>query len=314
VITIAGSGVAGYVDGPGAQALFSNPVNIEAGPGGLMYVVDYGNDAIRGISADFTVSTWVNGIQFSPFGIAGTDSVLYIELDNDAVSATSAICRVELQTGRLTTLATGFKQARGLGLLADGTIAFSDNLEHVIRRLDPTTGTVTPIAGTLNMAGFQDGVGTGAKFNIPYDVVVLPDQSLVVADIVNLRLRHVQLDGTVTTIAGNSTNATIDGVGLAASFEGPKSLAIDDAGNIYIGDDVAEVIRRMSPDGRVVTVAGMAGTHGWRDSLDPLQAQFYHLEGIALHGRYLYVADGNSDLPQVPADRIRRVDLASLVP
>ena len=314
VITIAGSGVAGDVDGPGAQALFSNPVNVEAGPGGLLYVVDFSNDAIRTISADFTVSTAVANIKFAPFGIAASDTTLYVEVDADQATNSSVISRVDLATGSLTTLASGFTQARGLGVLADGTLVFADNLEHVVRRLDPATGAVTPIAGTLNMAGYRNGVGAGAQFDIPYDIVVLADQSFIVADTANHVLRRVQLDGTVTTYAGTGNDANIDGVGLAASFMAPKSLALDDAGNNYIGDDVAADIRRMSPDGRVVTVAGTVGTHGWRDALDPLQAEFYHLEGIAAHGRYLYVADGNTDLPTVPSDRIRRVDLNSLAP
>jgi hypothetical protein len=314
VITIAGSGVAGDVDGPGAQALFANPVNLDFGPGGLLYVIDYRNDALRAISPDFTVSTAVPAIQFAPFSIVGSDTALYVGTDALPTGSVSAISRVDLGAGSLVIIAQGFSQARGLGLLADGTIVFSDTKDHVIRLLDPTTGTVTPLAGMLGTPGYQDNVGALAAFNVPYDLVVLPDQSIVVGDANNHRLRRVRLDGTVTTVAGDGVARTKDGIGLAASFDQPKSLALDDAGNIYVGDDVAAVIRRLSPDGRVVTVAGTVDTHGFRDALDPLQAQFYHLEGITVRGRYLYVADGDTEIQSLPADRIRRVDLQSVPP
>jgi streptogramin lyase len=314
VITIAGSGVSGNADGPGAQALFANPVNLDFGPGGILYVMDYRNDAMRAIAPDFTVSTAVSMIKYAPFGIVGTDSVLYAGTDTDPATTSSAVWRVDLQTSSLVMLANGFGQARGLGLLADGTLVFSDVVDHVLRHLDPTTGTVTLLAGMVGTAGWQDNVGALATFNVPYDMVVLPDQSIVVADTNNHRLRGVRLDGTVTTVAGDGADRTKDGVGLTASFEQPKSLALDAAGNIYIGDDNAAVVRRLSPDGRVVTVAGTVDTHGFQDALDPLQAQFFHLEGITVHGRYLYVADGDVDNTTIPSDRIRRVDLQSLPP
>src|SRR5438128_1318197 len=57
VITIAGGGGSGSADGPGSQATFSNPVNLDFGPGGALFVMDYFNDEIRAIAPDLTVST-----------------------------------------------------------------------------------------------------------------------------------------------------------------------------------------------------------------------------------------------------------------
>jgi hypothetical protein len=315
VISIAGSDTAANVDGPGLQARFTNPVNLEFGPGGLLYVVDYGNDSLKAIDADFNVTTVVPGVDYYPFGIAGNDSVLYLQTDADASNVLdSPIYRVELGTASLTQLAIGFGNSRGLAILADGTIVCSDNGQNVLRRLDPATGGATVLAGSLNNHGWQDGVGAGAQFYTPYDLVVMSDQTIVVADRNNHRLRRVALDGTVTTIAGDGTNGSIDGIGLAASFSEPQSLALDAAGNVYIGDQGSKTIRRLSPDGRVVTVAGMPYMPGHTDALDPLAAQFYNLEGITVRGRYLYVADGTGGAPTVPSDWIRRVDLASVVP
>jgi hypothetical protein len=314
VITIAGSGVAGDMDGPGAQALFNNPVNVEYGPNGMVYVVDYHNDKLRAIAPDFTVSTVVPAVQYAPFSITGNDTVLYVGTDALPTGTGSAITRVDFATGTLVIVAQGFSQARGLGLLADGRVVASDTKDHVLRIADPTNGTVTLLAGMLGIGGYADAVGAQAQFNTPYDLVVLPDQTIVVADASNHRLRSVRLDGTVATLAGDGVYGTKDGIGLAARFAQPKSMALDDAGNIYIGDDGASVIRRMSPDGRVVTVAGMVNTPGFHDALDPLQAQFYHCEGITVHGRYLYVADGNTEIQTIPSDRVRRVDLMSIPP
>src|SRR5262249_55911171 len=150
---IAGGPNPGGTDGPGSQATLSDPVNLDFGPGGMLYVCDYGNARIRAIAPDFTVTTVLRNQQ-TPFGIVGTSSVLYNQTDN-----TGSIWSVDVSAGSATMLATGYGQARGLALLADGTIAFSDATQDVILRLDPSTGAVTLIAGQLNMRGFQDGSG-----------------------------------------------------------------------------------------------------------------------------------------------------------
>jgi hypothetical protein len=141
----------------------------------------------------------------------------------------------------------------------------------------------------------------------------MPDNTLAVSEVYNNRIRRVTLDGAVSTLAGDGTKGELDGAALQAQFNTPKGLGVDPAGNLYIGDDGAAVIRRLSPTGTVKTVAGIADTPGFVDALDPLQAEFFHLEGLTARDRYIYVADGTSAMP-VPANRIRRVDIASLPP
>jgi hypothetical protein len=316
VITIAGGSTCGSADGPGAQAEFCDPVNLAFGPSDLLYINDFANDAVRTLDTNdpsFTVSTAAH-VTYKPFGIAGTTAELYVETDfNSAMQAISSIVRVDLAAPNATVLASNFGTARGLVVLPDGTIAFSDNVQEVVRHLDPGTGVVTPIAGQLGVAGYQNGVGAAALFREPYGLALLPDGTIAVADIDNHRIRRVALDGTVTTIAGDGTVGTVDGIGLAARLAFPKSLAVDAVGNLYVGDDGAFVIRRISPAGMVTTIAGTVNTRGFADALDPLQAQFHGLEGITVRGRYLYVADGADGMP-VAFHRIRRVDLASVPP
>jgi len=100
-----------------------------------------------------------------------------------------------------------------------------------IRRVEVATGAVTTLAGS-GEKGNADGVGDAAQFNEPHGLAVSPDGSaLFVADCDNNKIRRVEVaTDAVTTLAGSGENGDADGVGDAAQFHFPHSLAVSPDG------------------------------------------------------------------------------------
>jgi sugar lactone lactonase YvrE len=113
-------------------------------------------------------------------------------------------------------------------------------------------------------------------------------------------IRKLTPDGKITTLAGNPfisrpdgfpQGGYADGVGKAAQFDNPFGLAIDAAGNLYVGDFVNHVIRKVTTNGVVTTIAGFAGTPGNSDGVGA-QARFHSPHGVAADAAgNIYVAD-----------------------
>jgi len=142
--------------------------------------------------------------------------------------------------------------------------------------------------------GLQDGPAAQARFADPYGLALNTQGLLYVADAGdNNRIRVVQPDGSVSTLAGSSEGFA-DGAGSAARFHTPSGLALDAAGNLYVADTGNHAIRKVSPEGQVSTLAG-TGTAGYRDG-PGAQAQFNGPIGVAVDaaGRVL-VADTYND-------------------
>ncbi len=316
--TLAGGPISGRVDGDRNSASFNNPVNVEVGPDGNIYVADFDNGLLRVITPQGTVSTLAPAeADFSrPFGLAFTpDGSLYVQTDRDTGGQLSgALWRVDTQTGEATLVEDTVGRMRGLAALPDGRLVMAEYQKHVIVVIDPATGVVNTIAGAYDQIGNTDGVGEAARFNIPYDLVLHPDGYLVVADYGNNQLRRIDLNGNgpaeVTTLAGTGMAGVVDDTLAAAEFNQPQGLAVDDAGMLYVTDSAGFVIRRVDLAADSVTTIAGTGEAGFRDDENPLAAQFYGLEGIAVDdaGTYLYVADGSRG-EDARYHRVRRVSL-----
>jgi DNA-binding beta-propeller fold protein YncE len=186
-----------------------------------------------------------------------------------------------------------------------------DYQAHVVVLVDPDTGEKSVLAGSLDSPGYADGTGRDARFDVPYDVVVRPDGDLIVSDHENQRLRRVTLDGKVTTFAGTGAAGTADGPAEEAEFFYPQGLAVASDGTLYVTSTGGYVIRQVTPEGEVSTIAG-TGQPGFSDGAGD-EAAFFGLEGIACgpNDQYLYVADGNRGGGE-DYHRVRRIDLSSL--
>lgn len=188
------------------------------------------------------------------------------------------------------------------GITADGAggLFVADTSDDVIHRID-AEGRATVYAGARGSTGSADGAATTARFNNPTGLVRDPAGNLYVADTANATIRRIAADGTVATLAGSaSTRGNADGTGSGASFSNPVALARDSAGNLYVADDQAHVIRRVTPEGVVTTFAGTAGSSGTSDGTGA-DARFSQPQGVAVDGvGNVFVADtGNSTIRRI---------------
>lgn len=149
---------------------------------------------------------------------------------------------------------TAAKFERPLDLATDvqGNIYVADGSS--IRKVTPSR-VVTRLAGGSGVYGFLDGVGTSARFNdIQGGITVDAASNVYVADYANYAVRKVTPTGVVTTIAGGPALVGYeDGPIATAKFSYVGDVAVDAAGNIYVGD--ANYIRKISlSSGMVSTV------------------------------------------------------------
>jgi sugar lactone lactonase YvrE len=192
------------------------------------------------------------------------------------------------------------------GVTAIGTDLFvADNNNHVIRKIDTTTGAVTTLAGAFGVSGVANGTGAAARFNSPTGIVAV-GTILFVCDTGNHAIRRiVSTSGEVTTLAGTpgSSGFADDNTALGvALFSSPRGIATD-GGTIlgailYVADTGNHRIRRVTLTGATFTVAG-SGTSGANDNVGTL-ASFSSPEGVAFLLSDVYVADtGNHTIRRI---------------
>jgi sugar lactone lactonase YvrE len=153
-----------------------------------------------------------------------------------------------------------------------GDVYVADSGNSTIRKLT-ATGIVTTLAGLVQLnadgtpvTGALDGTGSAARFFNPQGVAVDTAGFLYVADTANHTIRKVSPMGVVTTLAGLAgSKGRVDGVGAAARFYYPRGVALDSAGTLYVADTLNGTIRKVTPDGVVSTLAGLAGSFGSAD-------------------------------------------------
>ena len=178
--------------------------------------------------------------------------------------------------------------------VGSGNLYIADFNNHRVRRVN-SSGTVTTVAGT-GTAGYSGdgGPATSAEIDFPRGLAVDADGNLYIADYSNDVVREVDGSGTITTVAGTGT-AGYSGDGgdaTAAELDGPRTLAFDSDGNLYITDSLNNVIRKVGPSGTITTVAG-TGTAGYSgDGGDATAAELNQPWGVTLDASgNLYIAD-----------------------
>jgi len=170
-----------------------------------------------------------------------------------------------------------FDSPQGIHETADGSLYIADKNNDAIRKTDPATGNVSTVAGrgagcVANPTPPHDGcLATQATLSDPRDVFdYSPPGDLYIADTGNHRIRKVDGDGYISTIAGTGTQGYSgdEGAATAAKLDSPSGVAIDTSGNVYIADTGNNRIRKVDAATGIITTiagdgtAGYAGDHG----------------------------------------------------
>jgi len=191
---------------------------------------------------------------------------------------------------------TGFSCVEGVAVDCAGTVYVASARNQTISRMTPD-GIVTILAGCPGVSGSADGTGTNARFSFPRGLAVDKAGNVFVADSRNGTIRRVTPAGKVTTLAGEAgCEGSADGIGVNAQFLLPMAVALDGAGNIYVADALNDEIRKVTPGGRVTTLAGQPRNEGSADGRGG-QARFFCPAGLAVDKTgNVYVADSGNNL------------------
>ncbi|WP_114940442.1 gliding motility-associated C-terminal domain-containing protein [Mucilaginibacter endophyticus] len=249
---VAGTGQFGNVNGDAAAAQFKLPYGISMDAEGNTYIAESGG-GIRMISASGQVSSIAaDALPGPPFNVP--------KLNNP----------------------------RGVVKDKSGNLFVANYSNHNILKITPA-GIITVFAG-INQSGTADGPGDVANIINPNGIAIDKDDNLYVSD-GNNAIRKISPSGYVYTLAGQPAAGTLDGVGPGAKFNKPAGLAVDKDGNIYVADPGGFVIRKITPNGLVTTIAG-SGSFGTGDG-NGAAANFQFPVGITVDpSGNLYVTDG----------------------
>ncbi len=273
----AGDGVEGWRDGPAAQVRFADPYGLVADARGRLYIADGGtSNRIRLLTAEGQVLT-----------LAGSGA----EGWRDGPAAEAA-----------------FHTPSGLALDAAGNLYVADTGNHRIRKITPE-GQVSTLAGD-GQPGHRDGPAEQARFNGPLGLAVDGQGRVWVADSYNDRIRLINAEGQVLTLAGGELPGERDGIGAEARFDTPAALLIAADGHALVADAGNNAIRRVAPDGTVTTVARAAPDDEQALLRRPLSLALSHdghlYIGVQARGRVLQLTP-NGQLQQITAgDRLAR--------
>jgi sugar lactone lactonase YvrE len=169
VITIAGSGSSGFINGMGNAARFSSPKGVAIDNSGNIYVADTGNHSIRKITSTGVVTTIAG---FSTFGF---------------VDGIGNVAR--------------FRSPTGIAIDNSGDIYVADTGNHSIRKIT-STGVVTTIAGSSTF-GFVDGSLAQSRFNNPKGIALDSSGNIYVSDSGNNRIRKITLSNASINYSGS---------------------------------------------------------------------------------------------------------------
>jgi sugar lactone lactonase YvrE len=275
VSTLIGSGTPGHSD-----AAVNNPYGLVIGPDGALYFCDLDNQRIRRLDLKTRRTT----------DVVGNGQRAYAGDGSAAIAGSLNMPHELLFDSR-------------------GHMYIAERDSHVVRRVDRSSGLLSTLAGS-GVAGFSGDGGPASKAQLrqPHSIAFGPDGRLLICDVGNHRIRAVDLaTGTIDTIGGTGERLpTPDGAPLKGTpLNGPRTLAIDRDGTIYLALREGNALYRIAP--KTGTIHHVAGTGEQGYSGDGGSARLAKLagpKGLALTGRLLYLADTENHV-------VRRIDLGS---
>jgi sugar lactone lactonase YvrE len=265
--------------GPATNAQLNNPIGVALDGSGDVFIADLYNGRVRQVDTNGIITT-VAGT--GPFGFSG-----------DEGPATNA----------------NLSYACDVAVDSRGNLFIADLYNYRIRKVD-TNGIIRTFAGngTQGFSG-DGGAATNAELNYAGGVAVDSAGNLFIADGSNNRIRRVDTNGIITTVAGNGTAGFAGDGGAAtnAQLSGPGRVAWDGAGNLYFTDGGNQRVRRVDSNGIIATVAGN-GTAGYSgDGGAATNAELSFPYAVAADGR------GNVFISDYWNYRLRKVDTNGII-
>lgn len=332
ISTFAGTGKQGF-SGDGGQATsaqIDNPFGLVRGPDGALWFCEYTGQRIRKVNADGTIQTMAgNGKKgYSGDGGPALEASFNlpheIRFDKDgnyyiADMTNHAIRRVDGKTGVITTLAgTGqpgysgdggpanqaqLKQPHSIQFGPEGDLYICDIGNNVIRRVNLTSGKIETFAGTGKPGATPDGASIqGTPLKGPRSLDVDKDGNLWLATREGNQVLKFDLKtSTIHLIAGSGAKGFTGNGGPArdATLSGPKGIALDAEGNVWLADCESHSIRMVDvKTGKLELIAGTSEKGDGKDG-DPLKCQMARPHGVFVD------SDGSVFIGDSEAHRVR---------
>ena len=261
----------GSVNGKSKAAFFSNPMGVAADNLGNIFVADSRNNMIRKISPEGMVTT-----------LAGTGAAGSVDGRGDTAT---------------------FFFPEGVAVDNNGNVFVADTHNSLIRKISPD-GFVTTLAGQ-RIYHTIPGRDTSVRFDNPSGIAADRKGNVYVADWANNLIRKISPGGIVSNIAGNGDRGAKDSSVSFASFYLPGAITLDSTGNLYVADTYNNMIRKISPEGFVSTIAGktVRGSANGKG----VAASFSHPAGIVVD------KEGNIYISDMENNKIRKISPDGMV-
>jgi sugar lactone lactonase YvrE len=285
---VAGNGIQGFSGdgGPATNAELDSPQGVAIGPDGTLYIADTGNERIRAVSAGQITTFAGNGsVGFAGDGGAAVNASfrwpneLAIDASGALLVCDSGNERVRrISAGMIETIAGNGIQGfagdgaaavsaeldtpMGLVVSASGQIFVADSHNDRIRMI-ATDGSITTFAGS-GVQGYagDGGAATAAELSQPRGLLVTSSGAVIFADSNNQRIRMVDANGTISTIAGSGVQGAVsDGTSaITAGMNTPRGMAVSSFGSPVYADALNHLVRESIANGNLYVPAGLAPT------------------------------------------------------
>ena len=249
------------------DTLFVNYSNGDPVPtGGITFDAAEGGTNTIEVNADANDTLSDSSLTISGNSISGTDTIDLDDVTTAQLTGGPSNDTFTLDAWTGSTTITGGTGTNTL-VLAAGTVQSSTLSVSNVQTLDiaPLTGTIFTAAGNGSFGYFGDGAAaTAASLNDPTSVAVDAHGDIFIADSANNVVREVTSNGIITTVAGTGTAGYSgdNGAATSAKLNDPTGVAVDSSGDLFIADSGNNVIREVTPNGIITTVAG-TGTAGY---------------------------------------------------